>query len=55
MDTEKPEEELTVLRCFHCGGHGCWKCGKTGSVFWVNGRAYPYTPESEKRLRGMNG
>lgn len=42
-------EDLTVLRCHHCQGTGCRACAQTGSIFWADGRCYPYTPEGEKR------
>lgn len=45
--------DLTRIRCFVCHGEGayvfCTKCDNTGALFWVDGRAYPYTPEGEKR------
>lgn len=50
-------DDLTVLRCWDCGGIGekfgtrCNKCAGSGSVFWVNGRAIPYTPAGEKTAR----
>lgn len=53
----KPErEDLTSLRCWEChgqvgGDRRCPKCSGTGRLFWVNGYAYPYTPEGEKRAR----
>jgi|HubBroStandDraft_4_1064222.scaffolds.fasta_scaffold00045_68 DnaJ-class molecular chaperone len=53
-------DDLTVLRCWACGGEGwrdesrntrCHACGGTGSIFWVYGRVYPYTPAGEKQAR----
>ena len=52
--TERPDSvtDLPVLKCFACDGPRsefyCPKCERTGSIFWV-GRAFPYTPEGEKR------
>jgi hypothetical protein len=50
------EDELTVLKCWACPppttvSTKCRKCGGTGRVFWVDGRAYPYTSEGEKAAR----
>lgn len=48
-------DEMPVLSCWSCEGgalfRDCAKCGGTGSVFWVNGRAYPYTPTGERVAR----
>jgi len=61
MTAPLPDDDLTVLPCWECVRDGvlvmsraetrCWKCQGTGSVFWVDGRSYPYTPEGEKRAR----
>jgi hypothetical protein len=52
------DDPLVVMRCWHCdfgtGQRGCDRCSKcqgTGSLFWANGRAFPYTPEGEKMAR----
>lgn len=52
------EDDLTVLKCWHCDGgfYGnhhvrCWHCAGSGNLFWVSGRAYPYTPEGETYAR----
>ncbi len=47
------EEDLTVLRCHHCsaGREWCAHCQNIRSIFWVNGRSFPYSPEGEKRAR----
>ena len=49
---------LTVLSCHNCAnvhrtGERVWcpSCACTGSIFWVEGRSYPYTPDGEKRAR----
>jgi hypothetical protein len=50
-------DDLTVLRCWQCKGIGrlgpfpCHKCQTSGQLFWADGRAYPYTPDGEKRAR----
>jgi hypothetical protein len=47
----KADDVLTVLNCWECSpdpASTCRKCGGTGKVFWVDGRAYPYTPKGEK-------
>jgi hypothetical protein len=43
------EPDLTVLDCYHCTGANphCLKCKGTGSIFWVGGYSFPYTPEGE--------
>ena len=51
------EDGPPVLRCWACDGgtrprlfnSKCFKCDGTGAVFWADGRAFPYTPEGEKR------
>lgn len=51
------DADLTVLRCWFCEGSGqrderrCLRCDGAGSLFWVSGRAYPYTPYGEKVAR----
>jgi hypothetical protein len=53
----KPEHDLTTLRCHNCANvdprenKWCASCASTRTIFWVNGRSYPYTPEGEKRAR----
>jgi len=45
-------KDCTVLKCWHCADYPerrCPRCSGTGSVFWVDGRAYPYTEEGERR------
>jgi hypothetical protein len=53
------DTDIPVLQCWGCGGDGrdgrCFKCRGTGKVFWLNGRAYPYTPEGEKWALKDNG
>lgn len=50
-------DELTVLRCWACAASGrdddryCTKCTGTGRLFWVNGVAFPYSPQGEKAAR----
>lgn len=50
--TDRPDSvnDLPVLKCFACKAdeYFCRKCEGTKSIFWV-GRAFPYTPEGEKR------
>lgn len=56
------DSTLACLVCWGCGGSGtrregrgrCYKCDGTGSVFWVNGYAYPYTPRGEHLARSAN-
>lgn len=46
---------IATIRCHHCNGGerttGCWHCHSTGRLFWVNGYAFPYTPEGEQRAK----
>lgn len=65
--TTKQDDDLTVLKCWDCrGGFNdsgprgprgamglCRRCAGTGSIFWVDGRSYPYTPEGEKYVRRL--
>ena len=53
---EKDQDDLTVMKCWACDGgrdgrNRCTKCSGVGSIFWVNGRTYPYTPRGEKVAR----
>lgn len=51
---KEPEVDLTVLRCHHCSakeGIHCMRCHNTRSVFWVDGRSFPYTPAGERDAR----
>lgn len=47
------DEDLIVLTCWVCHGADipCRKFANSGMVFWVDGRAYPYTPAGEKEAR----
>jgi hypothetical protein len=47
------DDDLTVIRCPHCGGIGCITCAKTGQVFWVYGRIFAYTPSGEIRAKAQ--
>ena len=59
MENAVTKERPPVIRCFACSGEGseparvygrvvCKTCQGTGSVFWVSGRAFPYSPGGEK-------
>ena len=51
------ESDLFNVTCWGCSGTGrntqesCLKCQGSGRVFWVNGIAFPYSPEGEKAAR----
>lgn len=54
------DDDLTLLRCFICGGSGrdregdeCRRCEESGKVFWAGGYSFPYTPEGEKRAKRL--
>jgi hypothetical protein len=55
MSAHQSDSELAVLRCWQCDAQQapgwCSKCHGSGSLFWANGRGYPYTPEGEKHAR----
>ena len=53
------EEDIPVIHCHHCRGGvrttGCSHCNSTGKLFWINGYAFPYTPEGEQRAKRARG
>jgi hypothetical protein len=55
MSAEKQAPTLGQIICnvCHLGGERprCWHCDGTGRLFWVNGYAYPYTPQGEQRAK----
>jgi hypothetical protein len=56
LEKQEARNSLPILRCHTCNGgertpYGriCRACDGNGTIFWVRGHSFPYSPEGEER------